>query len=350
MSRMNDFLTKLKEQRQPLVDQILDSLKKDQIPWKQPWISSVPYNASTKRRYTGINRFILTMASMKYGYSDPRWMTFNQATDAGYKIKKKPENFVGNYGIRIECWKLYNSETKKVMNFSDYEKLSDEEKEQLKDVLFWRNYPATVFNAENIDGIEPLNLRKKIHIKDNVYEKIVRTLQENMNLSIDIGHQSQAFYSPHKDTVSIPDPLLFKSIEGYYSTFFHEIAHATGHPARLDRLNNAEFGSEKYAQEELIAEITSMFFGQEVQLPASEEHIENHQAYIQSWINVLNDDPNELYRAIKAADKASDYMVKNGNVEKIMHSQLNRTFEQVLKEIQKDILPKQELRCIRVKI
>ena len=344
------FQNKLKEQRQPVVDQILESLEKGELPWDKPWISDVPYNAKTNKAYKGINRFILMLNAHAYGYTDPRWMTFNQAKEAGYSVKKKPENWEGAYGVRIECWKLYNRETKKVMNFSEYISLPQDERMELDKVLVLRNYPATVFNAENIEGIEPLKYRNKIAIKKNVYEKIVNAMLENMNLVMNTGRTAQAFYAHDDDMIYLPDAESFKSTEGYYSTLFHEFAHATGHVSRLNRLDMNRFDDQARAKEELVAEITSMFFGQEVHLPAPIEAIENHQAYIQSWISVLKDDPNELFRAIKTADSVSDYMVEKGNVEKIMHSQKNRTFEQILKEIDNDIAPNQPLKCIRVTI
>ena len=33
-----------------------------------------------------------------------------------------------------------------------------------------------------------------------------------------------------------------------------------------------------------------------------------HKAYIQSWIDILKDKPNELFKAISDADKIVDYM------------------------------------------
>ena len=48
----------------------------------------------------------------------------------------------------------------------------------------------------------------------------------------------------------------------------HELVHSTGHPSRLDRFaqenNYHKFGSEVYAQEELVAEIGAGFLCSEV--------------------------------------------------------------------------------------
>ena len=38
----------------------------------------------------------------------------------------------------------------------------------------------------------------------------------------------------------------------------------------------------------------------------------NHKAYIQSWIQVIEDQPNELFAAIKDAEAISDYLLEKG--------------------------------------
>ena len=40
--------------------------------------------------------------------------------------------------------------------------------------------------------------------------------------------------------------------------------------------------------------------------------MENHKAYIQNWIEVLENEPKELFNAIKDAEKISDYLLEKG--------------------------------------
>ena len=47
---------------------------------------------------------------------------------------------------------------------------------------------------------------------------------------------------------------------------------------------------------------------QKLGLEYDEKHLKNHKAYIQSWIDILKDKPNELFKAISDADKIVDYM------------------------------------------
>ena len=43
----------------------------------------------------------------------------------------------------------------------------------------------------------------------------------------------------------------------------------------------------------------------------SDEAINDHAAYLHSWISVLENDPNELFRAVHNASEISDYLIEN---------------------------------------
>lgn len=87
-------------------------------------------------------------------------------------------------------------------------------------------------------------------------------------------------------------------------------------PDRLNRHIENHFGSEDYAREELRAEIASAFVSQELGLEMSQkalnEHFDLHKAYIQSWIKVLEKDPQELFAAIKDASGIANYLMEKG--------------------------------------
>lgn len=48
--------------------------------------------------------------------------------------------------------------------------------------------------------------------------------------------------------------------------------------------------------------------GSELKMEATPEHIENHKAYVQSWIGAIREKPETLIRAIKDAQAAANYM------------------------------------------
>ena len=75
-----------------------------------------------------------------------------------------------------------------------------------------------------------------------------------------------------------------------------------------NRKLNSVFGSESYAREELRAELGAFFIQTDLGLNFDAQHFNSHTQYLESWISALEDDPNELFRAISDAQKASDYL------------------------------------------
>ena len=57
------------------------------------------------------------------------------------------------------------------------------------------------------------------------------------------------------------------------------MTHSTGHPSALNRGCNTDFGSPEYAQEELVAELGSLFLSADLGIQSADyegEHYENH--------------------------------------------------------------------------
>src|SRR5439155_16939548 len=83
------------------------------------------------------------------------------------------------------------------------------------------------------------------------------------------------------------------------------LGHWTGAAQRLDRDLSGSFGSKKYAQEELVAEITSAFVCASLGIVPTVRHAD----YIGSWLEVLREDDRAIVRAASAASKAADYLL-----------------------------------------
>jgi len=120
-----------------------------------------------------------------------------------------------------------------------------------------------------------------------------------------------ASYHPIFDFINMPFKEDFHSIEEYYSTLFHELVHSTGAINRLNRegiTDMTRFGSDKYAKEELIAEmgasmLCSMAGIESVQLE------DNSASYIAGWLKKLNDDKKFIFSAASKAQAAVDFML-----------------------------------------
>lgn len=155
-----------------------------------------------------------------------------------------------------------------------------------------------------------------------------------MNLQFKSGEEA-AFYRPSEDCIHMPDIDRFRNEYSYMATFLHEASHATGHKSRLNRDLTGAFGSPEYAKEELRAEISSAFTSQALGLSQSDmEHMENHKAYIQNWIAALEQNPNELFAAIKEAGKISDYLLEKGDFLIVQKKQEQRQEKKVQAETQ----------------
>ena len=68
----------------------------------------------------------------------------------------------------------------------------------------------------------------------------------------------------------------------------------------------------------------SCFMGTELQTEATPQHIDNHKAYVQSWIQAITEKPETLVKAIKDAQAAANYMdFKAGQITEVEYAKAN---------------------------
>lgn len=164
---------------------------------------------------------------------------------------------------------------------------------------------TAVFNACDIEGMPE---RPAVQKSDITPDALIEKLSSGMGVEILTDGGDQAYYSPMQDKIHLPSPGSFHSEYAFNATALHELSHSTGHPARLNRPQGALFGTPQYAYEELVAEMCSCFMGVNLDVTATPQHIDNHKAYVQSWIQAIRDKPETLIRAIKDAQAAATYM------------------------------------------
>ncbi|MET4245674.1 antirestriction protein ArdC [Bradyrhizobium sp. JR18.2] len=116
---------------------------------------------------------------------------------------------------------------------------------------------------------------------------------------------NRAFYLPTEDYVQVPPPQAYFEPINWHRTALHELAHASGHPARLNRDLSGGYGTKKYAFEELIAEISSAFSCASLGIVPTVRHAD----YIVSWLVVLREDNRAIVRAASQASKVADYLL-----------------------------------------
>lgn len=276
---------------------IIERLQEGTAPWQIPWTPGqttlAPHNPASGTVYRGMNRVHLALS----GYDDPRWMTLKQANDNGYSIlpgsKATP---VVYFQFSDEKNKLDN-DGKPVL---DADGKPEKEKVELdKPIVRF----AHVFNAEQVDGIPPLQLTDKAYAWEPI-EKAENILTAS-GAEIKHDQSNRAFYRRMEDAIHLPPKENFDAPDKYYATALHELGHWTGDENRLNR-EFGPFGSEKYAREELRAEIASWMLGQEIGIGHDPGQ---HAAYVQSWIQVLKEDPYEIVRACRDAEKIKEYVI-----------------------------------------
>lgn len=293
-------MTELQKQ---LAEQFLHLLEEKNLEWKKEWngLPSRPYNPISKTVYNGSNYFSLLLTSIQKGYQDNRWCTFAQIKEQGWKLKPGK----GQSG-RIEYWYPYDREQKKAISWQEFREAGGQINDRYQ--LFSRVY--SVYNGDMIVGIP------KLEVTQNKIQQVelVDTISGSMGVSISYHESDQAFYRPVEDRIYLPYRQQFHSEYAYASTALHELSHATGSEHRLNRKQGGEFGTEPYAYEELVAEISSCFLSSELPMGQTEEHLQNHKAYVQSWIQGIKEQPDALFRAVKDAEQAAVYLEYHGGL------------------------------------
>lgn len=334
------------EQQEGKVDRIDNALQKfsdmliarmeqmKESKWKKGWTDGrtaqfgLPQNL-VGRPYTGSNAFLCQIHTTMEHYRMPVYLTIKQIRDAGGMIKK------GEHSIPIFKWdlRIKNKEGKKLSE-SDYRNMTKEEQAECT----VRPY-LKVYNEWNIDqtNLEEVNKEKydailkrfkSEPIKDEVgmykneaFDNLLKEQSWVCPIEYEKFNES-AFYSPKRDQIVVPSKKqfnisntpedVFKDGMEFYGTTIHEMAHSTGHESRLGRdgiVKIDQFGSDQYAKEELVAELTSALIGNAMGFDSRIR--ENNIAYLQNWIGSLKKDPKFLKSVMSDVNKSSKMVLEH---------------------------------------
>lgn len=264
---MSDEKKQLSKARQALVDRVLSRLDADAMPWDNGMqgVNAMPFNAVSGARYRGMNALNLMLTFKQ----DPRWLTFNQAKDKGYTVKK------GAKGVPIELYKTIDKRTGKDANMPaileeiKYMTFTERQEFKRKNLQsFARGY--YVFNASDVIGIEPYRAPELTPADVSARNERIERVIEDSQCPIRYDGNGRNYYSPSSDEIHLTERAAFKSDEFFYNTALHEMAHSTGHRSRLGRNLDGGKGSKAYAREELVAEISSVLTAAELGLNHSD--------------------------------------------------------------------------------
>jgi antirestriction protein ArdC len=277
---------------QEITARVVARLKAGVVPWRQPWSGKghgvMPRNAITSRAYRGANVVLLWSRAQESGFSNPRWLTFKQAREAGGSVRK------GEKGETV----IYVSKIIKI-----------EDDGSKRTIPFLKAY--TVFNIAQCDGlpagiVDPdaaeLVARRSV-VSPNTRDEFADAFMGATGATIRHG-EARAYYRPIDDLVNLPPFETFINASAYYGVAFHELGHWSGSPKRLDRAFGKRFGDQAYSAEELVAELTSAFLCAEFAF----DNDGADAAYIAHWIAFLTDHSKAIVTAAAAASRAVEFM------------------------------------------
>lgn len=205
-----DTENKLTKSQQALVDVILEKLNDGHIPWDDGLHHyGRVHNASTGVAYRGQNALLLTILSQAKFDGEPRYMTFNQAKEKGYHVKK------GAKGVPIDIYKIIDKRTNKEVDVvavkKEMEAMTDEEARTFqKENLYALPKSYTVFNAKDIAGIPPLEITPT---DERLRNERIERLIANSPAPITYDGNGNNYYSPSHDEIHLTDRKQYKAIE-----------------------------------------------------------------------------------------------------------------------------------------
>lgn len=334
------------EQQERKVDRIDNALQKfsdmliarmeqmKESKWKKGWTDGrtaqfgLPQNL-VGRPYTGSNAFLCQIHTTMEHYRMPVYLTIKQIRDAGGMIKK------GEHSIPIFKWDLrIKDKDGKKLSESDYRNMTKEEQAECTVRPYLKVYNEWNIDQTNLEEVNKekydaiLNRFKSEPIKDEVgmykneaFDNLLKEQSWVCPIEYEKFNES-AFYSPKRDQIVVPSKKqfnisntpedVFKDGMEFYGTTIHEMAHSTGHESRLGRdgiVKIDQFGSDQYAKEELVAELTSALIGNAMGFDSRIR--ENNIAYLQNWIGSLKKDPKFLKSVMSDVNKSSKMVLEH---------------------------------------
>ena len=309
--------------------------------WKKPWFTegslSWPKNLSG-REYNGMNALMLMMHCEKNGYKLPVFCTFDRVAGLNFTKDKqgKRQQVKGKGGevlpqvsilkgeksfpVFITTFTVVNKETKERVNYDDYRQMSEELRQQ------YNVYPK--LQVYNVFNVSQTNLQEA---RPELYKKVEESCGQSKPMEMGDDYSfppvdkmikedgwicpikplfgDSAYYSISKNEIVIPEKKQFKDGESFYSNLFHEMTHSTGAEGQLNRIKPTSFGSEEYAREELVAELTAALTAQRYGMT---KHLKGDSAaYLKSWLDSLKESPQFIKTTLMDVKKASSMLTQH---------------------------------------
>lgn len=259
-------------------EKVIAKLEQGVVPWQQLWDEAgPPRNLITKSQYTGINAILLGMEQ----YEQNWFLSYDEVNGIGGKVKK------GTKGHSVIRW------------------VKNDHAQDGKDGFYMKTY--TVFNIAQCEKIPDRYLEgtneKPV---SKTCEFVISSMPNPPKLERTASHAS---YELVEDVISLPKggkkDMLF------YSNYFRQLVHSTGHDSRLARKGVAEMSEladrPLNSCEDLVADIGLCFLLSSIGVHTV---FKNSPEYIGGWIEKLKEDKKLAVVAANRAQKACDYILR----------------------------------------
>jgi len=318
---------------------MIEKISNLQGDWKKPWFSpqaaQLPRNLSG-RQYNGMNSIILMLQQEKNGWQTSRYATFDRIVGLNFTQDKegKKQPAVDENGekrpmvsvnkgekstpVMLTTFTVVHAETKEKIKYDDYRQMSEEERAK------YNVYPKLqVFNVFNLDQTNLKEARPEMYDKylqeskgeirngDKEMESFpaIDTMIEKdlWVCPIKPVNGDNAYYSPSRDVIVVPEKQQFMDGESFYSNLLHEMSHSTGAESRLNRLKEGQsFGSSEYAREELVAELTAALVSSQYGMT---KHVKSDSAaYLKGWLSKLQEDPSFIKTTLLDVKRSASFI------------------------------------------
>ena len=335
MKKLTEMTDRMKEKYAELFINALNSMEASD--WQKPWVSAnngIPCNLYRKNQpYRGVNHFLLKLLCTLEGWETPYFVTFNEMTDAekkfgglrltetlklddmgmpefdkdGMPVVVRP----GSFPV-FKFLPRFRDKDGNMLSQYDYEQLTEEEKQECRTFFKLFNYYVWNIDQTNFKEVYPEAYEEMTTVQGHEYKQTTldpvleqMIMQGEWRCPIEFGGKS-AHYSPSQDHIRLPKRENFLSDELFYGTALHEMAHSTA--MELKRSQDGSFGSEEYAMEEFVAELTSACVCS--MLGVGKLLDEQHLSYVDNWRQAIRTKDDFIPKVIDQVQRATNYILR----------------------------------------
>ena len=286
------------ELRETITNRLIKALEAGTRPWIKPWVgdpnAGFPTNVDSKKRYRGVNPWLLDMTALDSNLKSKWWGTYKQWKKKGGQVRK------GETSTLIVFWKIFENDVvengvtkKKKVFFLKYSNVFNlDQVENTGEVKEGEKHPLDKLRI----GAEP------IKFEHDTFEPAEQVIADS-GASVTYGG-NRACYTPSTDKVNCPNKDQFPKLSEFYNTMFHELTHWCEKRTGFDKIED-----KSYALGELVAEIGSCYVAGHIGVPVENPQDDQSAAYLKSWLKALKDDPKFIFVASKWASKAADLLL-----------------------------------------